>query len=265
MVKKCCYIVEVFLLMLILCGCSAYELKEGNTKNSSVEEVQNEEYVDETNVPSKKEEVEFEKIDTGEEPTYLNDCFPYKNNQTVSFAGRLLDYSVEGNVILRFHKEMGGDKGELWQVIIAEIDDPEKSEEDLKTVSSIHDSLHYFFITKDRIYWIEKGKISDIKKKEICNQAELPQDADIVCQDKEKVVNRDGWHYRVVIDEKNFISYSACFKLEQEASYLRNITFKQGVGIVKFSSQTTLAGAESIELWDERFYHSEEYAVIERN
>lgn len=60
-------------------------------------------------------------------------------------------------------------------------------------------------------------------------------------------------------------SYSACFKLEQEASYLRNITFKKGVGIVKFSSQTTLAGAESIELWDERFYHSEEYAVIERN
>lgn len=245
MVKRCCSTVEFFLLMLILCGCGASELKERDTKNHSVKKIQNEEYTGETN--------------------HLNDYFPYKNNQTVSFAGRLLDYSVEGNIILQFHKEMEGKKGELWQITMAEIDDSERSKEELKTVLSIYDSLHYFFVTEDKIYWIEKEKLSNIKKKKICNQAQLPKDADVVCQKKEKVVNRDGWHYTINIDEKNFISYSACFKLEQEASYLRNITFKKGVGIVKFSSQATLAGAESIELWDERFYHSEEYTVINRN
>lgn len=195
---------------------------------------------------------------------YINDYFPYKPNQKVSFGGRLLDYGVEGKIILKFHKEMDGKKGELWRVTMVDIEDAARSKEERKDVLSIRNSLYYFFVTRTRIYWIERKKLSSEKMKEICNQAQLPKDADVVCQNKRKVVNRDGWHYRIILEEKNFISYSAWYKVEQEASYLRNVTFKKGVGIVEFSSQATLAGAESIELWDERFYHSEEYAVINR-
>lgn len=265
MVKKFRYAVEVILLMLLLCSCGAYELNKGDTKNNLVEKAKNEECVGKTDEPFKEKEVELEKKNMGEKKKYLNDYFPYKDNQTVSLAGRLLDYSVEGNIILRFNKEMEGNKGELWRITIVGIDDLEKSKEEIKIVLSMHESLHYFFVTRDKIYRIEKRKISNIKKKEICDQAQLPKDADVVCQKKEKVVNRNGWHYKIIIDEKNFISYSAYFKLKQEASYFRNITFKQGIGIVQFSSQTSLAGAESIELWDERFYHSEGYTMIERN
>lgn len=264
MVKKCCYIADIFLLMLLLCCCGAHDMEESNTENSSVEKFQNEKTVSETDMPAPEKEAELEKTNTAEATNYLNDYFPYKDNQTVSLAGRLLDYSVEGDIILQFHKEMEGNAGELWQVTIAEIEDTEKSKEEIKEVLSIRDSLYYFFVTKTKIYWIEKEKLSGKRKKEICEQGQLPKYTDVVCQNKKKVVNREGWHYSINRNEKNFISYSAYFKLEQEASYLRNITFKKGDGIVEFSSQTTLAGAESIELWDERFYRSEEYAVIER-
>ena len=52
--------------------------------------------------------------------------------------------------------------------------------------------------------------------------------------------------FRIIKKEK----FSAWFKQEQESSYLKNITFMKGRGIVKFWSSRTVAGAESIELWD---------------
>lgn len=59
MAKKYCYIVEVFLLILLLCGCGANELKESNAKNSSVEKIQNREHADETDTSSSEKEILF--------------------------------------------------------------------------------------------------------------------------------------------------------------------------------------------------------------
>ena len=119
MVKKCCYFVEVFLLILLLCCCGTHELEKSDTENNPVEKLQSEKPAGETDMPSQEKDVELEKINMEEETNYLNDYFPYKNDQTVSLAGRLLDYLIEGDIILQFHKEMEGNAGELWLVTIA--------------------------------------------------------------------------------------------------------------------------------------------------
>lgn len=195
---------------------------------------------------------------------YLNDYFPYVHNQKVSLAGRILDwYDFEGTATLQFQNVMKGSKGELWKVTIVELEDAKRSKEELEEVRSWSGDLFYYFVTPSEIYWIVREELSDKQKKKICNEAKLPENTHIVCRNKKMVVDDEGWHYRIIIEKKDTVAFSAWFKLEQESSYLRNITFKRGRGIVQFWSSRTLAGAESIELWDDSIYYSKGYSVIE--
>lgn len=198
------------------------------------------------------------------ENKYLNDYFPYVHNQKVSLAGRILDwYDFEGMATLQFQNVMTGSKGELWKVTIVELDDAKRSKEELEDVRSLFGDLFYYFVTPSEIYWIVREELSAKQKKKICNDAKLPEDTHIVCRNKKMVVDKEGWHYRIFIEKKATVEFSAWFKQEQESSYLRNITLKKGRGIVKFCSSRTVAGAESIELWDDSMYYSKGYSVIE--
>lgn len=186
------------------------------------------------------------------------------HNQKVSLAGRILDwYDFEGTATLQFQNVMTGSKGELWKVTIVELEDAKRSKEELEEVLSWSGDLFYYFVTPSEIYWIVREELSAKQKKKICNDAKLPEDAHIVCRNKKMVVDDEGWHYRIFIEKKDTVAFSAWFKQEQESSYFRNITFKKGCGIVKFWSSRTVAGAESIELWDDSIYYSKGYSVIE--
>lgn len=239
------YIIETLLSVFMLCSC----IEETKSKIGSTDKVQQEKGVDVTEDTVSK---------------YLNDYFPYVHNQKVSLAARFLDiYEVEGTATLQFQKVMKGEKGELWKVAIIELDDANRSKDELELARSLYGDLHYFFVTQSEIYWIVSEKISVANKKKICNEAKLPEDSCIICRNKKMAVDREGWHYRIIIESKNIITFSAWFKQNQESSYFRDITFKKNCGIVKFISKRTAAGAESVELWDDTIYYSKEYSKIE--
>ena len=127
------------------------------------------------------------------ENKYLNDYFPYVDNQKVSLAGRILDwYDFEGVATLQFEKVMTGSKGELWKVTIVELDDAKRSKEELEDVRSLFGDLFYYFVTPSEIYWIVNEELSAKQKKKICNDAKLPEDTHIVCRNKKMVVDDEG-------------------------------------------------------------------------
>lgn len=206
--------------------------------------------------------LEKEREHTASKP--LNDYFPYVHNQKVSLAARFLDiYGVEGTATLQFQKVMKGEKGELWRVAIIELDDGNRSKDELELVRSLYGDLYYFFVTKSEIYWIVSEEISVSNKNRICNEAKLPEDSCVICRNKKMTVDREGWHYRIITENKDIITFFAWFKQNQESSYFRDISFKKNCGIVKFISKRTVAGAESVELWDDAIYYSKEYSKIE--
>jgi len=203
--------------------------------------------------------------DSDSSKKYINPYFPYEDNQEVIFAGRMLEHDVfEGNITLKFRKIMSAENGELWKVDIVKIEDDSSSKTELKEFLYFRDSLYYFFVTKSKIYWIEQENFSKKEKELICKDYKNFENKRVVCQDKKKEMNEDGYHCMITIEDNDYISYSSWFKLQSEASYLRSFTFKHGDGFVVFSSQDTPAGRHSIEIWDDKIYFSKGYSEIEK-
>ena len=211
------------------------------------------------------EQREEQKNDTKRAKKYLNKYFPYEDKQNIILSGRMLGYyTIEGNITIEFNNVMSGVKGELWKVTVEDFEDTQKTQDKVLEFSSFKNSLHYFFVTKSKIYWIEKEKLSNKEKKEICDGAKMPDYVDIVCQNKKKVVDNDGgWNYKIDLENKGIVTYSSWYEGEKEVLNVREIVFKKGCGIIKFSSRRTAAGSESIELWDDKIYYSDEYGHIE--
>lgn len=256
----------VALLFISLYGC--VEEKELQTGYRDEGRQEKGEKTEENSAKDKKQkladDIKSEKEKGDAVNKYLNNYFPYVHNQKIFLGARFLDiYQVEGTATLQFQKIMKGTKGELWKVTIIELNDTKRNKEELESVRSINGDLFYYFVTKSEIYWIVREKISAANKKKICNKAKLPKDSCIVCRDKEMEVDKEGWHYRIRIENKDIVTFSTWFKQDQESSYFRNITFRKDFGIVKFISRRTVEGAESVELWDNSMYFSKEYSVIE--
>ena len=189
---------------------------------------------------------------------YINPYFPYEDNQEVVFAGRLLELDeLEGNITLKFNQVVSSDKGELWKVDISQIENAS----DLKA----RNSLYYFFVTKTKIYWIEQETLTKKEKELLCQNPNKFENKRVVCQEKEKTVDKDGHHSMITMDDSGFVTYSSYYKLKGiEASFLRCFTFKIRIGLVFFHSTDTPAGRNSIEIWNDQIYYSEGYSELEK-
>lgn len=117
----------------------------------------------------------------------LNSFFPYTESFLQTLNGRFNFFeSVELKIKVNFEKLMSGNNREVWNIKFEKIN---WSDGELKfEIGDEVRDLGYFFITKNKIFWVKEMSITKSKKEldSFIDENNLPTEAVVVCQEDEK-------------------------------------------------------------------------------
>lgn len=193
----------------------------------------------------------------------LNQYFPYKSGQSIKMNARLLFLGyLEGTVSLKFVMKKKGPKGEIWKVLIYDFSEELKESE--MYMPANRKKIFYLYVQKDKIFWIY-AKMTNEEIRRACKRGELPEAAEIICQENEipdHYEGKSGEHSELSAIGKNVRQFRFYVISEGNGGGydIRKIVLKKGVGLIGYRISETSAGRNSVELWNEEYVQSESYA-----
>lgn len=197
---------------------------------------------------------------------HLNSFFPYAESFSQTFNGRFNFFeSVELKTKVNFEKMMYGNNREVWNIIFEEIYWSD-GELEFKTENEVR-NLGYFFITKNKIFWVKE--MSTAKLKEIfvsfIDENNLPAEAVVVCQEDEKPdldKEKNGIHREIIsCGTNNNVRQFSTWYIKSDYSDIREIysyAFKENIGLISYHGRETQAGLNAVQLWNCEHVKSDE-------
>lgn len=242
----------LLIVTFMLCGCVLFGCRSGQRTNSIAT---NGSAIETANT-------EQENMKNG---MINNPYFPYEDKQIIDFQARfMVDGVAKGRVWCKFLLKERGKRGELWRIDF--VDYSEEIKENDKTIPIMPQekrTLYYYFITKDKIYWIPQNSLSKKEINNMCEFEKITEEAKLICQEKSVIDNnkkKKGQHFSIKEignDIRECYFYKNTGDLS-EVIEIRKFAFKKEVGIVLYSTRENPVGRDSIELWDDKILNSDD-------
>lgn len=160
---------------------------------------------------------------------------------------------------------ISGNNREVWNIIFEKI---HWSDGDLKfeTKNEVR-NLGYFFVTKNKIFWIKKMSATKLKKflDSFISENNLPTEAVVVCQEDEKPdldKEKSGIHREIIsCGTSDDVRQFSTWNVKSDYSDIREIyslAFKKNIGLISYHGRETQAGLNAVQLWNPEYVKSNE-------